>query len=87
MSLFGQYAGLIIGAIMLIKAGHHLDRMSISTNHFIRLAYYLIAIGGAALVLAPFSDRWMLELGWLLVGTGAAIFMLYGRRDRTKGDQ
>jgi predicted tellurium resistance membrane protein TerC len=83
MTIFGQYIGILLGFVLIIKAGGHLDRMTARTDHLIRVGYYLLTVAGGALVIAPFAEEWwMLELGWLMFGTGAAIFLLYGRREQ-----
>lgn len=83
MTIFGQSIGVLIGFILVIKAGGHLDRMDRHTDHFIRIGYYLLTVGGGALIIGPFaqSEPWLIELGWLLLGIGACIFMIFGRRD------
>lgn len=84
MTIFGQSMGVLIGFVLVIQAGGHLDRMTRHTNHFIRIGYYLLTVGGAALIMGPFaeSEPWLIELGWLLLGIGACIFMVFGRRDK-----
>lgn len=84
VTLFAQVLGVLIGFVLVIKAGGHLDRMTHRTDHMIRVGYIILAIGGGALVLGPFAHDapWMLELGWLLCGCGACLFLLYGRREQ-----
>jgi predicted tellurium resistance membrane protein TerC len=83
MTIFGQYMGVIFGFVLVIQAGGHLDRMTAATNHLVRVAYYLLTVAGGALIIAPFAEEWwMMELGWLLFGAGACIFLLHGRREK-----
>lgn len=83
MTIFGQYIGVVLGFILVIKAGGHLDRMTARTDHLIRIGHYLLTVAGGALIIGPFAEEWwMSELGWLTFGTGAAIFLLYGRREQ-----
>jgi hypothetical protein len=57
--------------------------MRLHTNHFIRFAYWAIAVGGAALVFVPFAhaeDNWLRPAGWTGVVVGLALLFLFDRR-------
>jgi hypothetical protein len=77
--------GFFAGLVLVYRAGAHIEHMRWRTNHVVRLAYWAISIGGAALVFAPFSqyegDWWLQDIGWSAVVVGVAVLFLFDRRD------
>ena len=74
--------GFLAGLVLVYRAGSHIEAMNRRSNHFLRLAYYMIAVGGAALILAPFAqdEEWMQTFGWMLASLGLAILFVFDQR-------
>ena len=79
--------GFVAGLVFVYRAGPHIEAMTARSNHVVRIAYYAIAVGGAALVLTPLAnEEWMRPFGWAVALAGAAIlFIVDRRRSSAKG--
>lgn len=79
---FFDMIGFVAGFILVYRAGQHIEAMSARSNHFVRAAYYMLTVGGAALVMTPIAGdvAWMSPLGAALAVCGAALLLAFDRR-------
>ena len=71
----------VCGSIIVYRCGEHVEMMRWHSNHLIRLAYWSLSVGGAALVFSAVSaDTWLRPLGWICVVAGVTVLCLFDRR-------
>lgn len=71
----------LIGIVLVYRAGAHIEAMSARSNHLVRIGYYAVAVGGMALVLAPFTiEEWMRQFGLVAVLIGTGLLFCFDRR-------
>lgn len=86
MSTFGLWACFFIGLVITVNSVGALDHMNGKTNHLMRLAYFLMSVGGMSLVIAPFAktEPWLAEFGIVSALLGVCLVTIFGRRERLK---
>ena len=81
MNLFLDGLGFMAGLVLVYRAGVHIETMTWRSNHFMRAGYYAVAVGGAALVLAPFADEdWLQAFGFWSTTLGGAMLLSFDKR-------
>ena len=81
MNLFLDGLGFMAGLVLVYRAGVHIETMTWRSNHFMRAGYYAVAVGGAALVLAPFADEdWLQSFGFIAATFGGAMLLAFDKR-------
>ena len=73
--------GFIAGLILVYRAGARIESMTWRSNHLMRIGYYAVALGGAALILAPMADEdWLQSFGFIAATFGGAMLLAFDKR-------
>ena len=78
------YINFVTGAALLVHAVCVINRMSKATNHLIRLAYILLAVGALGVVMGPLYSRSIPAAAEVIIKVGAALALIFGAYRRQK---
>ena len=71
----------VCGTIIVYRSGEHIEMMRWGSNHLVRLAYWALSVGGAALVFSGVaSEPWLRPLGWSCVVAGVTVLCIFDKR-------
>lgn len=71
----------ICGAVIVYRCGEHIEMMRWTSNHLVRLAYWALSVGGAALVFSTLDrEPWFRSLGWISIVGGVTLLCVFDRR-------
>lgn len=79
-----SYINLIAGGSLLVHAVCVINRMTRKTNHIIRLAYILLAVGALGIVSAPLFGYSAPLVAETIIKVGVAMVLIVGTHYRQK---